>query len=375
MFVVFIFLVGVIYFQVLFTRLGSIVYPRPSRPSWALRKSNRIIDRRVSSIKHKYRATQQTHNQPESIQTLTWFPTGEGLTQQLYFLKSAAYLAMVTNRTLVIPPLFSYHYKDLSGQHISDWVQVVPSHTHNQIRTRPTSWKNYSQPRTNCDQTIYGGFQDSRGNYRGFFKGSKQNRRSMFQPKWANGTWTSKDLIADAIESNAKILCIVSQWGEVSQDFHDSIVLKLGPELSLITESFRMKHTLEPYVAVHWRTGDICRDAASKGIGTCGDPAEWIDKLVDLYPNRSFYVATDEHSPARLAKLERLGHVQSSNMLCLGRLDAERILCDIDMMQQAEVFVTLDISVGWRGRWRSSTDRFVERYRKKNGRVCSSVHI
>ena len=328
-----------------------------------------------SMLRQNKKVDTTANKESTSARTLTWFPTGEGVTQQLYLLKSAAYLAMVTNRTLLLPPLYSYMYKDLSGQHITDWVHVDPISIHNRIHIHPITWKNYPQPRTDCDHTIYGGFKDSMGRYRFHYTGSSQNRQSSFQPKWANATWASKDLIADAIASDAEILCIISHWGEVSKRYHDSLVLKISPEISLITESFRIKHALEPYVAVHWRTGDICARPESKGIGTCGDPAEWIDKLIDLYPNRNFYVATDEDSPTRLAKLEQLGHVQSSNTLCLGKLAVERYLCDIDMMQKAEVFVILDIPVGNAKRWRSSVDKWVVMHRKKHGKTNTLLTI
>jgi hypothetical protein len=342
-----------------------------------LNKESNASMTNMTMLRQNKKVDTTVNKESTSARTLTWFPTGEGVTQQLYLVESAAYLAMVTNRTLLLPPLYSYLYKDLYGQHITDWVHVDPISIHNRIHIHPITWKNYPQPRTDCEHTIYGKLKDSMGRYRGFYSGrsTKNINPNFFLPKWTNTTLTSKGLIADAIASDAEVLCIVDHYRSIPRDFRDSIVLKVSPEISLITESFRIKHALEPYVAVHWRTGDVCARPESKGIGTCGDPAEWIDKLIDLYPNRNFYVATDEDSPTRLAKLEQLGHVQSSNTLCLGKLAVERYLCDIDMMQKAEVFVILDIPVGNAKKWRSSIDKSVTRHRKKHGKTNTLLTI
>ena len=307
--------------------------------------------------------------------TLAWFPTAEGVTQHLLILKSAAYLAMVTNRTLLIPPLYSYLYNDLSGQHITDWIKVEPFNSFNHIRIWQTTWKKYPQPLTSCDQMILNKFKDSKGNYRGFFAGNSQESPSSFRANMINESRSSENLLADSIASDAGTLCIVGHYSAISEKLSEAHILLHAPVLSLLAQRFALEHALGSYIAVHWRTGDICAREASKGIGTCADPSPWIDKLIGLYPNRSFYVATDEDDPIRLSMLQELGRVQTSRNICLGKLDVEKLLCDYEMMFNAEIFIRLDIPVGNAGRWRSSLDRYVENYRRSRGKLSNTIDI
>jgi len=246
---------------------------------------------------------------------LRWYTNVEGFSRQLESYSCAISFAFESQRTLLLPPIFTLHniFDVENAMYLDEVVSLPLKFANVTVKHIPFAAK------TQCNNKLNGFTRYSQNGTAALFPWAKQDRNIGQGPDLSFMRLVHEsDHALTADQGNSlnptSVTCVTSAPLSPCMaaipfisSLHFQNIFKLVRS-SLFAKDLRPNG---PYFAVHWRTGDRC--VGVERSGACGDPSGWMERLAAKAKQAHVhvYVATDATSVWRQAAIRTAGFISS----------------------------------------------------------------